>query len=47
MSSEGNLLGKCVKPKGNGENEGKKGILTKKWWDNGDISTYVVGDEMK
>ena len=26
---EGSLLGKCVKPKGKGENEGEKGVFTR------------------
>ena len=29
MSLEGNLLGKCVKPRGKGENEGKGYFLRK------------------
>ena len=28
MSLEGDLLRKCVKPRGKGKNEGKKGLLT-------------------
>lgn len=35
-----------MKPKGKGENKGKRYFL-RKLWDNEKISKYIVGEEMK